>query len=204
MLIAYLSINKLLFGGNMKRLLAFIVIITFVMNLFSELNDPILAITTSNDQLIYDQDKGIIQSGDNIYLSLFRKTVEVENLTYSLVCIHSNNNGADFVESILEVFELNIDDGALLIDKKYATTIKLSDDDAIMIFYTDPVSSMTKVTVSNDNGTTFTDNDIKDLAGRSQFQIIKNSDDILFSAIEEDVQFKISKAVSPRYCGGFL
>ncbi|MCF7919999.1 MAG: T9SS type A sorting domain-containing protein [Candidatus Cloacimonetes bacterium] len=176
----------------MKRLAFFVIIFACVFVLCAELNNPVLAIQTADDQLIYDQEKGILYDGDEIYLTLFRSITVNEILTYTLVCVHSSNNGNNYSETVIEEFEMIESDAGLLLERKYAPVITNAETGNILIFFTNPVTTHPQTAVSSDNGNTFIMGDIADLVNRSQFQILKNEEDITFAAIENDFEMPLS------------
>ncbi|MCF7920001.1 MAG: T9SS type A sorting domain-containing protein [Candidatus Cloacimonetes bacterium] len=177
----------------MKSILVFFIIITGVIILSADLNDPVLAITTADDYLIYDQEKGIIYDGMEIYLTCFRATYANSIFYYELVCVYSQNNGADFMETHIADFAVDSEDATVFVEHKYAPMITQNAGGDLLIFYTDPEDTLPKVVISIDNGYSFSAEPFMDwLSPRCQYQVLMNGLEIEMAAIEEETQFPLS------------
>ena len=168
---------------DMKKRVLVLCILTFIVLLSAELNDPVLAVAAGDsDLLIYDQENGIARRHNRIYLTYFRQNLD-QTLVYNLMCAYSNNNGEEFNETLITGFYYMIPD--LLWERKYAPTIMIKPNGNIMIFYTDLRWAIPRVAISEDQGATFMIEDIP-LPARSQYQILKNSEEVILTSIEEE------------------
>jgi hypothetical protein len=170
-----------------------VILITGLFTLSAEINDPVLAISVDVGQyLVYDQDKGIVYADEGIYLTCYRTSSDTVINTFYLICLHSQNNGADYEETVIAEFDLNFDDYLLLLSRRYAPTIARTEDGSLHIFYTDPVITLPSVAISADNGETFNISLIDGLSPHCQYQLIKNAEGIQFAAIEDETTFPLS------------
>ncbi|MDP8221255.1 MAG: T9SS type A sorting domain-containing protein [Candidatus Stygibacter frigidus] len=176
-----------------KKMCVCIIIIFSVFILFAEINSPILAATTDEDTLLYDQVNGIFREGSNIYLSYYRLTENTDYFNLSLKFLKSDNNGFDFTELGIDEFQINTSATSLFLETKYTPNISLASDGDILIFYTDLVTGLPKVAESSDNGETFITNTIYSLNGGSQFLHIKNSAEFCFASIDNETMFPMSR-----------
>ena len=167
----------------MNKRVLILCILTFIVLLTAEINDPILAVAAGeSDLLIYDQENGISRRGDRIYLTFFRQDFSQNNV-YNLMCAYSVDNGNEFNETLITGFYNVIPE--LLYERKYAPTIMQKPNGSIMIFYTDLTWAIPRVAISGDHGSTFVIEDIS-LPPRSQYQILKNCEDVTLVSIEEE------------------
>ncbi|MCF7920002.1 MAG: T9SS type A sorting domain-containing protein [Candidatus Cloacimonetes bacterium] len=176
-----------------RMIVLFLVIIGLIHSLWADVSNPLLAAAAGDEHFIYNPDRGIVRDGDEIYFTFYRMNIFAYAVTYTLLCYRSDDNGSYFEERFIGVWALSLNNAEAILERKYAPTIFRAEDGRLEIFFTNPENAKSQVAISDNNAVTFTIHDIEGLKPRCQYQLMNETGEMKFAALEEDSIFPLGK-----------
>ncbi len=179
----------------MRNLALFVIFIILVFTIQAEINIPVLAASSGEDEtLIYDNENGVFQDGDNIYLTYYRFNYSDEEYIYSLKFSVSTDGGVEYTETAVTEFHVNAIPFYMLYYRQsfYQPFVWADNNGMIHLFYLDLETTQAKVATSNDQGNTFEIHELNGLPDRSQFQIFRTADGLMIGSLEAKSRIPLS------------
>jgi hypothetical protein len=158
----------------MKKLIAFWIFIVALSMSYGDLAiSREVAISGENEYLIYENEHGVCQYGNAVFITYYRINLE-EDLNYQLMLAISNS-GAEFSESMVTEFCLPAQTLPSEGKNHYLPSIWADQSGTLHLFYLDLITLEPMVAVSTDLGLTFEFHIIAGLPPRSHFQLAETS-----------------------------
>jgi len=177
---------------TMKKFIFLLVISLSIHLIFAEIAPSVEVATAGDDDfLIYDNEYGICQDGDNIFITYYRyECSEVSN--FRLMLAVSTDGGTVFTENFIAEFSLENHHLPDYYENFNTPAIWLDDAAVLHLFYLNLHTASPQVATSSDLGQSFNFSIIEGLPHKSSFQLVNTSQGLKIGALYSKAKIPLS------------